>query len=179
MPTALCRVAGAPTPGLFGFHNPETTPSSIPTTSRTAPVRFLPVVARGASFRQQRRQRPPGASEANSRRGQSKQEGRDDLHQTLRGSIRVVEVVVHAAAGLRAVPDWRSAMPGKVRPDPEDYAQIEREYGTGTLPPNAATEEQAERYRLAQAAKLIRLYGKETSGATSGGRRADRKANKK
>src|SRR5215510_3137506 len=28
---------GAPTPGLLGFHHPETTPSSIPTTSRTAP----------------------------------------------------------------------------------------------------------------------------------------------
>src|SRR5215831_773123 len=28
---------GAPTPGSFGFHHPETTPSSIPTASRTAP----------------------------------------------------------------------------------------------------------------------------------------------
>jgi hypothetical protein len=28
---------GAPTPGLFGFQRPETTPSSIPTIPRTAP----------------------------------------------------------------------------------------------------------------------------------------------
>src|SRR5207237_6720973 len=30
---------GAPTPGLFGFQHPETTPPSIPTTPRTAPAR--------------------------------------------------------------------------------------------------------------------------------------------
>src|ERR1700737_284266 len=29
---------GAQTPGLLGFQHPETTPPSIPTTSRTAPV---------------------------------------------------------------------------------------------------------------------------------------------
>src|SRR5437764_12071858 len=29
---------GAPTPGLFGFQHPETTPTSIPTTSQTAPM---------------------------------------------------------------------------------------------------------------------------------------------
>jgi hypothetical protein len=47
-------------------------------------------------------------------------------------------------------------MTDKVKPDPEDYAQVEREYGP--LPWNATTEEQGERYRLAQSAKLIGLY---------------------
>jgi hypothetical protein len=36
---------GAQTPGLLGFQHPETTPSSIPTTLRTAPL------PRGTSFR--------------------------------------------------------------------------------------------------------------------------------
>jgi hypothetical protein len=44
----------------------------------------------------------------------------------------------------------------KVKPDPEDYAQVEREYGR--LPYHATIKEQAEHYRLAQSAKLIRLY---------------------
>jgi hypothetical protein len=34
---SIAAPTGAPTPGLFGFQRPETTPSSIPTTSRTAP----------------------------------------------------------------------------------------------------------------------------------------------
>lgn len=50
----------------------------------------------------------------------------------------------------------------KVKPDPEDYA-IEREYGP--FPPNASDEECGERYRLAQARKLIRLYERGPSTA--------------
>jgi hypothetical protein len=45
---------------------------------------------------------------------------------------------------------------GKVKPDPQDYEAIEREYGR--LPSNASTAECAHRYQLAQCAKLLRLY---------------------
>jgi hypothetical protein len=44
-----------------------------------------------------------------------------------------------------------------IRPDPIDVAMVERDYGP--LPATATLHEQAERYRLYQAAKLIRLYG--------------------
>src|SRR5262245_61822 len=40
--------------------------------------------------------------------------------------------------------------------DPLDYEPVEREHGA--LPQNATPEQQVERYRLAQAAKLARLY---------------------
>ena len=43
------------------------------------------------------------------------------------------------------------------QPDRQDYVQVERTYGV--LPANASEEEKVNRYRLAQAAKLIRLYG--------------------
>ena len=43
-----------------------------------------------------------------------------------------------------------------IKPDPQDYEAVERE--EGPLPANASDAEVADRYRLAQAAKLIRLY---------------------
>ena len=45
---------------------------------------------------------------------------------------------------------------GKLVPDPEDYLAVERTQGN--LPVNATDEQTAERFRLAQAHKLIRLY---------------------
>ncbi len=48
----------------------------------------------------------------------------------------------------------------KIKPDPEDYADVERE--DGPLRWGATLAERAHRYRLAQAAKLIRLYGPKT-----------------
>jgi len=45
---------------------------------------------------------------------------------------------------------------GKIKPDLEDVEMIERE--CGPLPPNASDSQAAERYRLAAAVKLIRLY---------------------
>jgi hypothetical protein len=41
-------------------------------------------------------------------------------------------------------------------PERPDIAAVEAEYGP--LPPNASSEEQADRYRLYQAQALIRLY---------------------
>jgi hypothetical protein len=41
-----------------------------------------------------------------------------------------------------------------IKPDQQDFDTVEREYGP--LPPNASQAELAERYRLAQAAKVIR-----------------------
>jgi hypothetical protein len=41
-----------------------------------------------------------------------------------------------------------------VKPDKQDFAAVEREYGP--LPPSASKAARAERYRLAQAAKIIR-----------------------
>jgi hypothetical protein len=43
-----------------------------------------------------------------------------------------------------------------IKPDPQDYAEIERSYGQ--LPRDASDEQAAERYRLAQAHKLIREF---------------------
>jgi hypothetical protein len=44
-----------------------------------------------------------------------------------------------------------------VKPDKEDIEKVEKE--RGPLPVNATDKEAAERYRLAQAAKLIRESG--------------------
>ena len=44
----------------------------------------------------------------------------------------------------------------KIIPDQQDFEQIEKEYGR--LPDGASDEEAAERYRLAQANKIIRLF---------------------
>ncbi len=41
-----------------------------------------------------------------------------------------------------------------VKPDKQDFAAVDREYGP--LPPTASKAARAERYRLAQAAKIIR-----------------------
>jgi hypothetical protein len=41
-----------------------------------------------------------------------------------------------------------------VKPDKQDFDAVEREYGP--LPPTASEAARAERYRLAQAAKVIR-----------------------
>ena len=41
-----------------------------------------------------------------------------------------------------------------VKPDKQDFDAVEREYGP--LPPTASEAARAERYRLAQAAKIIR-----------------------
>jgi hypothetical protein len=41
-----------------------------------------------------------------------------------------------------------------VKPDKQDFDAVEREYGP--LPPTAGEAARAERYRLAQAAKIIR-----------------------
>jgi hypothetical protein len=46
---------------------------------------------------------------------------------------------------------------GKVIPDQEDYLAIQRK--RGRLPDDASDVQCAEQYRLAQAHKLIRLYG--------------------
>ena len=43
-----------------------------------------------------------------------------------------------------------------VKPDKQDFAAVEKEHGP--LPSNASEAEHAERYRLAQAAKLIREH---------------------
>lgn len=43
-----------------------------------------------------------------------------------------------------------------IRPDPEDYEAIEATHGK--LPTTATNDEQAHRYRLALAAKYIRLH---------------------
>jgi hypothetical protein len=43
-----------------------------------------------------------------------------------------------------------------IKPDPQDYEAIARE--EGPLPANASDAEVAHRYRLALAAKFIRLY---------------------
>jgi hypothetical protein len=43
-----------------------------------------------------------------------------------------------------------------VKPDKQDFAAVEKE--RGPLPSNASEAEHAERYRLAQAAKLIREH---------------------
>jgi hypothetical protein len=45
-----------------------------------------------------------------------------------------------------------------IKPDIEDIKAIEQQYGT--LSSNASNTEAAERYRLAQANKLIRTYGR-------------------
>jgi hypothetical protein len=47
--------------------------------------------------------------------------------------------------------------PQEISPDPQDYAAVLREHGP--LPANASEAEVADRYRDAQAAKLIKLYG--------------------
>jgi hypothetical protein len=44
----------------------------------------------------------------------------------------------------------------KIIPDQQDFEQIEKE--CGRLPEGASDEEAAERYRLAQANKIIRLF---------------------
>src|SRR5262245_7536580 len=46
--------------------------------------------------------------------------------------------------------------PDKRKPDPQDYEAVEREHGS--LPQDASQEQQLDRYRLAQNARLIRLY---------------------
>ena len=46
----------------------------------------------------------------------------------------------------------------EIKPDPEDYEAIEREYGR--LPSSPTDREAAERYQIAQSHKLIRLYGR-------------------
>jgi hypothetical protein len=56
----------------------------------------------------------------------------------------------------------------KIKPDPQDHEAVERE--NGRLRQNATDAERADRYRLAQAAKMIRLYGQER--IKSGPRRA-------
>jgi hypothetical protein len=53
-------------------------------------------------------------------------------------------------------------MSRKIKPEPperQDFDRIEREYGP--LPAHASAKEIADRYRDAQAARLIRLYAKE------------------
>lgn len=50
-----------------------------------------------------------------------------------------------------------------VQPDREDVVAVERQYGP--LPDNASISEQAQRYRLYQCAKLIRLYGPDASSS--------------
>jgi hypothetical protein len=47
---------------------------------------------------------------------------------------------------------------GGIKPDPEDFAAVERE--NGRLPEDATERQLAEQYRLALANKLIRLYAK-------------------
>jgi hypothetical protein len=46
--------------------------------------------------------------------------------------------------------------PQQIKPDAEDYAAVERDYGA--LPATASTAECARHYQLAQATKLLRLY---------------------
>jgi hypothetical protein len=43
----------------------------------------------------------------------------------------------------------------RIEPDPEDFAVVDAEYGP--LPHDASKEQATDRYRLAQATKLIRL----------------------
>ena len=43
---------------------------------------------------------------------------------------------------------------GAIKPDQQDFDEVEKEYGP--LPPSASEAALAERYRLAQAAKVIR-----------------------
>ena len=51
--------------------------------------------------------------------------------------------------------------PSPIRPDQEDHDAIDREHGP--LPPNPTMEQRADRYRLAQANKLIRQSAHVTS----------------
>jgi len=45
----------------------------------------------------------------------------------------------------------------KIRPEPQDFEEVERRYGK---PKSESDADLAEHYRLAQAARLIRLYRK-------------------
>jgi hypothetical protein len=49
-----------------------------------------------------------------------------------------------------------------IKPDQQDFDAVEKEYGP--LPPNASQAALDERYRLAQAAKVIRLLEQVTIG---------------
>jgi hypothetical protein len=51
----------------------------------------------------------------------------------------------------------------KIIPDTEDIREIERRYGP--LPCGASNDKAAERYRLAQAVKLLRLHGPQNAPA--------------
>jgi hypothetical protein len=56
-----------------------------------------------------------------------------------------------------------------IKPDQQDYDAVEKEYGP--LPPTASQAALAERYRLAQAAKVIRqLEQVALSSKTKGGK---------
>ena len=49
-----------------------------------------------------------------------------------------------------------------IKPDQQDFDAVEKEYGL--LPPNASQAALDERYRLAQAAKVIRQLGQVVIG---------------
>ena len=49
-----------------------------------------------------------------------------------------------------------------IKPNQQDFDEVEKEYGP--LPPNASQAALDERYRLAQAAKVIRLLEQVTIG---------------
>ena len=154
--TSGCRLGSPVSPGLVSQNGGRDCQICHSLVDGLLPTcQISPVVARGASFRQPCRQCPPGASEAKSGKASQSNRPRRPPSDLMRFCPRM-EVVVCAAAGLTAVPPWRSAMTEKVTPDPEDYAQVQREYGR--LSYHATIEEQAEHYRLAQCAKLVRLY---------------------
>ncbi len=62
---------------------------------------------------------------------------------------------------------------GAIKPDQQDYDAVEKEYGP--LPPTASKAALAERYRLAQAAKVVRQLGQV---AFSGAKTRSRKSKK-
>ena len=61
---------------------------------------------------------------------------------------------------------------GAIKPDQQDFNAVEKEYGP--LPPNASQAALAERYRLAQAAKVIRQLEQVAFSGKTKNRAADR-----
>jgi hypothetical protein len=79
---------------------------------------------------------------------------------TLPGPPRKFRRVPSDPSNGRIRAEARPMMPRTTKPeqpDLQDFVQVERTYGM--LAANASEVEKVNRYRLAQAAKLIRLYG--------------------
>jgi hypothetical protein len=60
---------------------------------------------------------------------------------------------------------------GAIKPDQQDFDAVEKEYGP--LPPTASRAAVAERYRLAQAAKVIRQLEQVAIGGKTKNRKSE------